>query len=81
MVYDVISSSEMMEKILKILLRIYMSEDVMNVITELRSFLFNRVYENEKIMADYQKYIGYVQIFEFQRTQTFFCTDAIKRNV
>jgi len=68
MVYDVISStSEMMGKDFKdSVKRIYMSEEVMNVITELRSFLFNRVYENEKIMADYQKvYRICSDLFEF----------------
>jgi len=57
MVYDVIfSTSQLMEKDFNSATkRIYMSSEVTEAMSELRTFLFKHVYEDSKIMADYQK--------------------------
>ncbi len=57
MVYDVIfSTSQSMKKDFNGgIKRIYMSSEVTEAMSELRTFLFKYVYEDSKIMADYQR--------------------------
>lgn len=68
MVYDTIRSTyDIMKKDFRgAERRIYMSSEVMEAMSDLRAFLFKRVYEHEKVMSDYQRiYRICASLFEF----------------